>query len=147
MKRSVLIAGLGLAFAFSTACASPFGRADAERKLQQAGYHGIHDLERQHGLWEADVVRKDGSRGEVVLDPTNGEIFDARNGRPLLTALEILDRLQKLGYTSINSTDRDGAIWEVEATDAKGVRVELTVSGYDGRVLHSKRDYDFSLTR
>ena len=143
MKCFALLVGLALAVTISHVSAAPSGRAGAMHRLQHAGYQIVQDLERKGPLWEADVVRQDGSFGEVVLDPSRDEIFDAGNGRILLSTVEVVGRLKEQGYRMIESIDRDGAVWEVEATNAKGQRVELTISGYDGRVLRSERDYDF----
>ena len=89
--RSLLVGGLLLASL--PALAAPLTNAAAvEHALRAAGYTQIHDLERDDGLWEADVSRADGVFAEIYVDPANGEIFDAHDGRPLLDSAAILQR-------------------------------------------------------
>ena len=131
---SVLLAGAALA--------QSFGADEVRTRLSAAGFPEVRDLEFDGGLWEAEVRRADGRWGEVAMDPSSGEIFDARSGRAVMDARGIAQALESAGYTEISDLDRDGALWEAEARDKDGQRVELRLSGYDGRVLHSDAEYD-----
>lgn len=110
-------------------------RPSAEQRLLAAGYQAVHELELEHGIWEADVRRADGRHAEVAVDATTGEIFDARDGRPLLDATRIREALTAQGYRDVRDLDREGALWDVDATDRDGARVELRVSAFDARVV------------
>ena len=138
--RSLLVGGLLLAS--QPALAAPLTNAAAvEQALRAAGYTQIHDLERDDGLWEADVSRADGVFAEIYVDPANGEIFDAHDGRPLLDSAAILQRAAAHGLKDVRKLERDGATWKLEARDARNHAVEVRLSGVDGRVLHSQREY------
>lgn len=115
---------------------------DVRAKLQAAGYAEIREVEFDSGLWEAEVRRDDGRWGDVAIDPATNEIFDGKNGRTVLDARAIADALDAAGYTEVSDLDRDGALWEAEARDSRGQRVELRLSGYDGHVLSSDVEYD-----
>ena len=91
-------------------------------------------------LWEADVSRADGRFSEVYVDPKTGEIFDEHSGRALLTTEQVLARAQSHGLREIHSLERDGATWSLEARNARNQKVEVRLSGHDGRILHSERD-------
>ena len=112
---------------------------DARAALSQHGYVTVDDLEYDDGLWEAEVRRVDGSRGEVAVD-ARGRIYDARDGRPLLDAAAIGAALSSAGYRDVREPERDGALWSVDAVAADGRRVELRLSGYDGSVLSVQND-------
>lgn len=140
MNIRTLAASLALALVATPALAADLSAADMQAKLRAAGYTQVHQLEREDGLWEADVTRADGSIDEVIIDPANGEIFDPRGNRSVLDAGQILALAQKAGYTQIESFEREGATWALEARNARNQRVEVRLSGYDGRVLSSKRD-------
>lgn len=141
-KRLIVVAGL-LAIAVSIPAFAIGGAiVEVQAKLAEAGYRDIHDIEHDDGLWEADVTRPDGSRGDVAIDLARGEIFDARGGRALIGADAVLRQVAALGYRDVTSLDRDGAVWDVEASDADGRRMDLRLSGHDGRLLHSKPDRD-----
>lgn len=131
-----------LALIAGAAFAQSPGIDEVRTRLQSAGYAEVRDIEFDSGLWEAEVKRADGRWGEIAFDAASGEIFDAKDGRTLLDVHGITAALEAAGYTGISDLDRDGAIWEAEARAADGQRVELRLSGYDGRVLHSDVDYD-----
>lgn len=140
MKMLILAAALATALVSTPAVAAELSAADVQAKLRAAGYTQVLELERDDGLWEADVTRADGSFEEVIIDPANGEIFDPRGGRTLLDAGQILALAGKAGFTQIESFERDGATWQLEARNARNQRVEVRMSGHDGRVLSSKRE-------
>lgn len=140
MKMLILAAALATALVSAPAVAAELSAADVQAKLRTAGYTQVLELERDDGLWEADVTRADGSFEEVIIDPANGEIFDPRSGRTLLDAGQILALAGKAGFTQVASFERDGATWQLEARNARNQRVEVRMSGHDGRVLSSKRE-------
>ncbi len=129
-------------FAAVAIAASVGGPEDVRSKLQAAGYTDIKEVEFDSGLWEADVRRTDGSWGDIAIDPTTGEIFDSRDGRNVLDVRGVTEALERAGYSELSDLERDGALWEAEARDAQGQRVELRISGIDGRVLNVDVDHD-----
>lgn len=126
----------------AAACAQVGGATDVTSRLQAAGYAEVRDVEFDGGVWEAEVKRADGRWGEVAIDAATGEIFDAKAGKPMLDARAVAEALEAAGYTEITDLDRDGALWEAEARDKTGARVELRLSGHDARVLSSDVEYD-----
>lgn len=58
-----------------------------------------------------------------------------------VTADQIRQKLEGMGYTQITEIERDDGIWEVEATSPNGTRVDLDVDD-SGKVLHEERDDD-----
>ncbi|MBB5209386.1 PepSY domain-containing protein [Chiayiivirga flava] len=143
MNKYLPFALAPLALVAATAFAQQIGgAADVEAKLRAAGYAEIRDVEFDSGLWEADVRRADGRWGDIAVDPATGEVFDARDGRTVLDVRGVTDALAAAGYTEVSDLDRDGALWEAEARDAQGQRVELRISGIDGRILHSDIEHD-----
>ena len=144
MKSIVSItAGIAIAAATlsSTAHAQTINDAgQAISALQAAGYTTVRDVEFDDGLWEAEVKATDGVWHDVHIDPATGTVIDRRAGGKLLSAGEITQKLQASGYTSIHELDLDEAVWDVEAVDAKGQRLELRVNGYTGAVIASGLD-------
>lgn len=140
MKMLILATALAAAFTTAPAFAAELSASDVQAKLRAAGYTQVHELERDDGVWEADVTRADGTVDDVIIDPANGEIFDPRSGRAVLDAGQILALAGKAGLTRIESVERDGATWTLEAHNARNQRVDVRMSGHDGRVLSSRRD-------
>lgn len=142
-KTAFAIALAPFAFVATVAFAQAVsGPADVEAKLQAAGYSDIKDIEFDSGLWEADVRRADGKWADIAVDPATGEVFDSRDGRTVMDVRSVTDSLAAAGYTEVTDLDRDGALWEAEARDAQGQRVELRISGIDGRILHTDLEHD-----
>ncbi len=140
MKTMIAATALAAALFATPAFAANLSAAQVQAKLSAAGYTQVHELEHDDGVWEADVTRKDGTVDEVIIDDTKGEIFDPRDGRALLDAGQILALAGKAGLTQIESLERDGGTWTLDARNARNQRVEVRMSGHDGRVLASKRD-------
>lgn len=139
MKRS-LVYPLLLA-APSVVFADALDSADAViDKLTGAGYAEVRDVEKDDGLWEADVRGADGKFYELHIVPASAEILDARGDRPVLSADEILAALEADGYSNVDDLDLDEAVWEAEAQAADGSRVDLVINGFDGSVLVSSVD-------
>lgn len=110
--------------------------------LNAAGYTQVRDFEFSEGLWEAEVRSANTRWQELYIEPKIGEIF--RNSDSSLTLIEIAARLESAGYRDVRDLGREGGIWEAEAIDSSGQRVELRLAGTDGRVLHSEIDHNAS---
>lgn len=108
--------------------------------LTKAGYADIRDVEKDDGLWEAEVRGADGKFYDLHVVPATGEILDARADKRVLGAEEIQSLLEAEGYTAVHDLDLDDAVWEAEAQSAGGTRVDLVINGFDGTVLDSSVD-------
>lgn len=125
----------------SVAAEAVTGTGQVTKILKDAGYTEVRDIELDEtGLWEAEVRGTDGRWHDVHVVGTSGELLDDRSGRPLLTAADITARLQKAGYTGIHDLDLDDALWQVDATRADRQRVELTLNGFTGELIHEELD-------
>lgn len=140
MNKLILAAALAATFTATPAFAKTLNAADVQSRLTAAGYTQVHELERDDGVWEADVTRADGRFAEVIIDPGTGEIFDPYNNRAMLDAGQILTLAGKAGLTKIESVERDGATWTLEARNARNQKVDVRMSGHDGRVISIQRD-------
>ena len=116
--------------------------ADVVATLNAAGYAEVREVEFEDGLWEAEVRRANGLWGEVAIDPANGEVFDAQSPRPLIELPAVVAAIENAGYRQIHDIDREGALWDADAYDRDGQRVELRISGYDGRIVTVQPDVD-----
>lgn len=141
MKTPTLLIALSLAFATTAASAQAVsGAGDAIARLKTAGYADVRDVEFDDGLWEAEVRHADGRWHDVALDPATGELMDDRGPNALLTARDLLARLQAAGYTEVHDLDLDDAVWEADARGRDGRRVELRINAHSGRVISEEID-------
>lgn len=108
--------------------------------LSAAGYTETRDVEMDDGLWEVEVRGDDGRFYDLHVVPGTGAILDKHSGTSVLSAEQIRSSLESKGYTKIDDLDLDDAVWEAEAVAADGTRVDLTINGFDGEVLHSEID-------
>lgn len=132
--------GLAMIPQLPSLAADPMGPKQVIFLLQQAGYREIRDIEFDDGLWEAEVRRPYGRWEEISIEPDTGEIHDLRGQREAMPMRKLLETLEGQGYRDFTDIDRDAGVWNIEATDTHGRRMELKVSGHDGRVLDSRFD-------
>ena len=59
-----------------------------------------------------------------------------------LTMIQVVQKLESMGYTNIHDVEKDDRAWEVEATAPNGTRVELELDLNDGRIVHEEADDD-----
>jgi hypothetical protein len=57
-----------------------------------------------------------------------------------LDAKQIITKLESAGYTHIQDIEKDDGVWEVEATNTAGERVELEVDPVSGNVVREEPD-------
>lgn len=130
-----------LALAASAAAADAVDSADTViDTLTRAGYADVRDIEKDDGLWEAEVRGADGKYHDLHVVPATGEILDARADKRVLSADEVRSLLEAEGYTAVHDLDLDDAVWEAEAQSADGARVDLVINGFDGKVLDASPD-------
>jgi len=138
---SIAIA-VGLALA-GAAYAAPVTDAAAVRAaLQSAGYAEVRDIDREEGYWEAEVRGADGRWHDVHVVAESGHVLDPAGGGSWLTAQDVRSLLEQAGYSDVHDLDRDGGLWEVDATSPDGVHVDLVVAGDDGSIIASEPDDD-----
>ena len=140
--KTLLLGSILLGAAFAGGLALAAGPAEVETRLRAAGYAELRELEFDSGLWDAEVRRADGRWGDIAYDPASDEIFDGRDGRAQLDLTAIANALATAGYTAVSDLERDGALWDAEATGPDGQRVDLRISAYDGRIVTSEPEDD-----
>ena len=61
---------------------------------------------------------------------------------PAMGMPEVIELLRQRGYTDIREIERKGPkLYEVDARDPAGRRVEVVIDARSGEILRSKRDY------
>lgn len=150
MKQMMLGAlALALSLAAGTTVAQDAAQASAtdamtspqvRAALTEAGYTDIDDLEFEDGVWKADVTDAAGSRIDVRMDPATGRIYPDNAGATSLGEADIRASLTAGGYTRIDDVEFDDGIWQAEADNAQGQRMDLKIDPQDGRVISETRD-------
>lgn len=115
------------------------------QRLQAAGYRDIRDIEFDDGFWEAEARNAAGYAVDLVLHPTTvavlAEVFDgAAPSEASLSAQQIRAALEAAGYYGIRDLEYDDGMWEADATNAQGQRVELKIDPATGQVLREQLD-------
>jgi hypothetical protein len=55
---------------------------------------------------------------------------------------EVIRTLESAGYTDVHDLEKDDGIYEAEATNASGQRVDLDIDPASGNVLREEPDHD-----
>lgn len=129
-----LVVGIGAAQA-----QEPMTEQAVRTTLTAQGYTGVHDIEYKGGLWKADARSADGKRLEVSIDPVTGKLYPS-TAVATLGAQDIRARLDAAGYTRVRDVEFDDGLWEAEAVDPQGQKVDLKLDPESGEVIGSKRD-------
>lgn len=129
--------------------------------LQTLGYAQVRDLEFDDGFWEAEVRKTAQSpKLELLLHPVTLQVIhqsgnDGTGGTTnpapstpnapstpstTLSAAQLIQSLQQGGYSRIHDVEFDDGIWEAEATNSQGQRVDLKLHPQTGAVLREKLD-------
>ncbi|WP_394682384.1 PepSY domain-containing protein [uncultured Comamonas sp.] len=126
------------------------GASQVAAKLQAMGYGQIKEVEFDDGFWEAKVRGANGIKQKLVLHPVSLEVLSqpgqpapnpgAGAGSAMLSAAQIHQLLTQAGYTHIRDLELDDGIWEADAINAQGFRVELKIHPETGVVLREKLD-------
>lgn len=64
--------------------------------------------------------------------------INANTANPGMSMVQVLQQLEKSGYTNIDDIDREGSGYEVTATNPNGQLVEITIDGNTGEVVNSE---------
>ncbi len=132
--------------AFGDSARPGLSATEIQTRLTTAGYSNIRDLEFDDGFWEADATNAGGKKVELVIHPLTGAVLSERiDGEPpansgLLSADQIRAALTTAGYTNIRDLEFDKGVWEADATNARGQRVELVIDARTGAVIREERD-------
>ena len=114
---------------------------EALARIAAGGYYATHDLAFRHGLWTAEATTLDGLRVDVVVDAVSGAIWaGGSTSTPFLSAAQVRERLVAAGYTQIEDLEFDDGVWEAEARNGSGQRVDLIVHPVTGAILSETPD-------
>jgi hypothetical protein len=78
----------------------------------------------------------------AVLAASFGAFAQQVEQQPELTLVQVVQKLEALGYTAIEDVEKDDGVWEAEATAPNGKRVELDLDPKDGRIIKEEPDDD-----
>lgn len=143
MKHKTAISGLVLALSLATGAAvaqDSMTAAQVRAALTEGGYTDIHDVEFKSGLWKADVTDATGNKIDVRMDPATGRVYPENAAPGSLGEADIRAKLTAAGYTRIEDVEFDDGLWEAEADNAEGQRMDLKLDPQDGRIVSETRD-------
>ncbi len=114
---------------------------EALARIAAGGHFAVHDLAFRHGLWTAEATTLDGRRVDVVVDGVSGAVWaGVGTGAPFLSATQVRERLAAAGYSQITDIEFDDGVWEAEARNAAGQRVDLVIHPVTGAILAETPD-------
>lgn len=143
MKQTIAIRSLVLALSLAAGAAvaqDAMTSTQVRAALTDGGYTDIHDVEFKDGVWKADVTDATGNKIDVRMDPATGRIYPETAGASNLGEADIRAQLTAAGYTRIEDVKFDDGMWEAEADNAEGQRMDLKLDPEDGRVISQSRD-------
>ena len=143
MKQSTAVRGLVLTLSLAAGAAvaqDAMTSTQVRAALTEGGYTEITDVEFKDGVWKADVKDATGSKIDVRLDPATGRIYPDNAGATSLGEADIRAKLTAEGFTRIDDVKFDDGMWEAEADNPQGQRMDLKLDPEDGRIVSQSRD-------
>ncbi|WP_235974105.1 PepSY domain-containing protein [Luteimonas deserti] len=143
MNQTLTVRALVLAVSLAAGAAlaqDAMTSAQVRSALTDGGYTEVRDIEFKDGLWKADVKDATGNKIDVRFDPATGRIYPENAGATSLGEADIRARLTAEGFTRIDDVKFDDGLWEAEADDAQGQRMDLKLDPQDGRIISQSRD-------
>lgn len=120
--------------------------SELPRLLAAQGYQDLREIEFDEGLWAVEASNRAGVRVDLLVHGRSGRVLaEAPYGKPradagLLSAAQVLARLQSLGYSDAVVLQFDDGVWELAARRPGGYRVELDVDARSGLILREWRE-------
>lgn len=143
MNQTLTVRGLVLAVSLAAGAAvaqDAMTSAQVRTALTDGGYTEVRDLEFKGGLWKADARDATGNTIDVRFDPATGRIYPDNLGATRLSEADIRAKLTAEGFTRIDDVEFDDGLWEAEADNAQGQRMDLKMDPQDGRIISQTRD-------
>lgn len=124
----------------------PLRLIEIVRKLEQQGYGPIHEISRERGNWEVEVMKGKDSY-ESMVDAKTGEVLSQHSDDPerqppqgSLPLSELLEKVAKdSGYTDVEEVSFERRYWEIEVRK-EGVERELHVDPITAKIISDRID-------
>jgi len=127
LTAGAIIAGFA-GFAFAADKTVP--ALEIVQRLNNAGIKQIRVLELQgnNEFYKAEVMKPNGELVELEIDAKTGKFpMEKVKSDKSLSALQVMKRVNKDGFTHITRAKFDAGNWQINAKDKKGSNVQLTV--------------------
>ncbi len=124
----------------------PLPLVEIIERLEQEGYGPIHEVSRERGNWEVEVMKGKDSY-ELMVDARTGEVLsqhrDDPERQPPKDALKLSELLKKVtkeyGTADIDEVSFERRYWEIELVK-DGVEHELHVDPHTAKIISDRID-------
>jgi hypothetical protein len=107
--------------------------------IANAGYKEVKRLKFDDGVWEAKARGGNDKWTRIKIGPTTGKVYEA-DAPSRLNQDEVKAKLTAQGYQNIHDVKFDEGLWEADARNAQGRKVDLLVDPNDGSVVSEQHD-------
>jgi uncharacterized protein YpmB len=104
------------------------------QKVQAKGYPTISTIEYRKGVYEIMASDAKLQRVNIIFDPKKNEIVKVQPVKPLLTVMDVADRVEKKGYHTIYTVKLDQGKYKVDALDDDDNEIFLDVDAQTGMI-------------
>ncbi len=102
------------------------------KKMDEAGYPIVTRIELKNGLYELKGLNAHSQPFDLFVDPRTNKIVKAKPIAPLLTVVDIADRVEKKGFHTIYTLQLKNGKYKVNALDKDDKQVALDVDAKTG---------------
>ena len=140
IKNSLLTLAIATAMAGAFALAAPTAVHAAQGSTVQMPGDDAEDKAEDASKAAHEANEAAAEATEEATEDRNDAIDDKYVPASGISAQVIYDQLTKAGYKDIDDIEFKDGIWEAEAKDPSGQKVEMKLDPNDGHIISSKKD-------
>jgi len=127
-----LVSPFAVAAVAETSTSTPLTMLEVSKKLDQAGYKNIRDIEFEEGVFKVKAMDAQGKKVEFKVNAVNGTIPPVAKSVVYLTMAQVIEKTQAAGYKTIKEVEFEHNHYKVKAIDSHGDKVKLKVDATTG---------------
>jgi len=102
------------------------------KKLKSDGYANVKQVKLEGDQYQITAMSSDGGSTILRVNSFNGDVVDMKKMDSHISMLEVVDKIESLGYSSITFIEAQDDHYQIQAIGPDGKKVELKVDATNG---------------
>lgn len=118
--------------AFAATLVTPTPLSTILQHLQSENYVVIRQIDLDGNIYKAYALSPQGNYTKLKINAQTGEIISPSSAAPTLSMLDVAQKVEGAGYTSISEIESSSNTYVVKAVNPQGEAVTLKVDSHSG---------------
>lgn len=106
-------------------------------QLKSQGYVAFEKIELKGEEYQVLAIGEDGVLTYIRINIHNGEVMEMKKASTHISMLDVVDKVEAKGYSSISKIETNNGNFIVQAISPSGKQVTLTIDAVSGELLKS----------